>query len=97
MPEQYKAHHSQYDGEPIKKDYAKLARKITDTVTHKITLHNKSSYPVVQRLSNYGNVAIAPGKKRAFDDEALTLYEYSPSKTVIRIKEDSHTFVYKNR
>ncbi len=68
-----------------------------DTVTHKITLHNKSSYPVVQRLSNYGNVAIAPGKKRAFDDEALTLYEYSPSKTVIRIKEDSHTFVYKNR
>ena len=36
MPEQYQAHHSQYEGEPIRKDYAKLARKITDTVTHKI-------------------------------------------------------------
>ena len=36
MPEQYQAHRSQYEGEPIRKDYAKLARKITDTVTHKI-------------------------------------------------------------
>ena len=42
-------------------------------------------------------IGVNIGKKRAFDDEALTLYEYSPSKTVIRIKEDSHTFVYKNR
>lgn len=68
-----------------------------DTVTHKITLHNKSSYTVVQKISNYGSVTIAPGKKQAFDDESLTLYSYTPSKTVVRVKEDMHTFVYKNR
>lgn len=67
-----------------------------NTITHKITLHNKSSYTVVQRISNYGSVTIPPGKKQAFDDERLTLYSYSPS-SVIRIKEDMHTFVYKDR
>lgn len=68
-----------------------------DTVTHNITLHNKSSFTVVQKLSNYGSVSIAPGKKQAFDDERLTLYSYTPSKNVVRVQENSHTFVYKDR
>lgn len=68
-----------------------------DTVTHKITLHNKSSYTVVQKVSVYGSVTIEPGKKQAFDDDSLTFYSYTPSKNVVRVKEDMHTFVYKNR
>lgn len=68
-----------------------------DTVTHKITLHNKSSYAVVQKISVYGSVTIEPGKKQAFDDASLTLYSYTPSKNVVRVQEDMHTFVYKDR
>lgn len=68
-----------------------------NTVTHKITLHNESSYTVVQKISNYGSVTIDPGSKRSFDDDSLTLYSYSPSKNVVRIRESMHTFVYKNR
>ena len=68
-----------------------------NTVTHKITLHNKSSYTVVQKISVYGSVSIEPGKKRACDDASLTLYSYTPSKNVVRVQEDMHTFVYKDR
>lgn len=68
-----------------------------DTVTHKITLHNKSSFTIVQKISNYGSVTIEPGKKQAFDDERLMLYSYTPSRNVVRVQENSHTFVYKNR
>ena len=67
------------------------------TTVHKITLHNKSSYTVTQKISGYGDVVIPAGDKRSFDDVSLTLYAYSPSSKVIRIKESSHTFVYKNR
>lgn len=68
-----------------------------NTVTHKITFHNQSSYTVTQRLSGYGNITIAPGSKRAFNDASMSMYEYAPKNRVIRIKEDSHTVVYKNR
>lgn len=68
-----------------------------DVTVHKITLHNKSSYTITQRISGYGNITIEAGKKRAFNDESFTLYEYAPKSKVLRIKENSHTFVYQNR
>lgn len=68
-----------------------------NTVTHKITFHNKSSYTVTQRLSGYGKITIAPGSKRAFNDSSMSMYEYEPKNRVLRIKEDSHTVVYQNR
>ena len=68
-----------------------------EETVHKITLHNKSSYTVRQRISGYGWVTIEAGKKRAFDDYSFTLYEYQPKDKVIRIEEDMHTTVYKDR
>lgn len=68
-----------------------------DENVHKITLHNKSSYTVQQRISGYGWVTIQAGKKRAFDDYSFSLYEYKPKNNVYRVKENSHTFVYHNR
>ena len=67
-----------------------------NTKTHKITFHNKSSYTVTQRLSGYGKITIAPGSKRTFNDSSMTMYEYEPRNRVTRVKEDSHTVVYKN-
>ena len=67
------------------------------TVTHKITFHNKSSYTVTQRVSGYGNFTLEPGTKRAFDDDSMSMYEYTPNGSVIRIRENMHTVVYKNR
>ena len=68
-----------------------------DSGVHKITFHNESSYTVTQRVSGYGRFTLSPGSKRAFDDSSMTMYEYSPKGSVIRVKEDMHTIVYKNR
>ena len=68
-----------------------------NTVTHKITFHNKSSYTVTQKVSGYGNITIAPGDKKAFDDDSLSMYDYSPKANVVRVRESSHTIVYKDK
>lgn len=67
------------------------------TVTHKITFHNKSSYTVTQRVSGYGTFSLEPGTKRAFDDDSMRMYDYTPSRSVIRITENMHTIVYEDR
>lgn len=68
-----------------------------DSGEHKITFHNKSSYTVTQRVSGYGRFSLEPGTKRAFNDSSMNMYEYSPKGSVVRVKEDMHTVVYRNR